>query len=86
MDRTAILDRVGRALYEEPGYPREWSSLSNDRREPWMQDAARAIAALKEASEQFQEWAIDNSGADWLCLSPRELWIGFLSSITESSE
>lgn len=86
MDRTAILDRVGRALYEEPGYLREWSSLSNDRRKPWIQDAARVIDALKEVSEQFQEWSIENSGADWLCLSPRELWIDFLSSITDTSK
>lgn len=39
-------DIAGRVLYEEPGLDRDWYSLSEERREPWREDADRVIAAL----------------------------------------
>lgn len=41
-----LRDRVGRALYEEPGGNADWSSLSEERREPWRKDADRVIPII----------------------------------------
>jgi hypothetical protein len=38
-----LRDRVGRALYEEPGSNCNWYDLSEERREPWRKDADRII-------------------------------------------
>lgn len=45
-----LRDRVGRALYEEPGREtelRDWYNLSEERREPWRKDADRVIAIVQ---------------------------------------
>lgn len=43
-----LRDRVGRAIYEAPGTePGSWYDLSEERREPWRQDADRAIAVIQ---------------------------------------
>ena len=44
-----LRDRVGRAIFEEPmrpgrGLPDSWYDLPEEKREPWRQDADRAIA------------------------------------------
>jgi hypothetical protein len=41
-----LRDRVGRALYEEPGKGLDWYALSEERREPWRKDADRVLAIL----------------------------------------
>ena len=41
-----LRDRVGRAIYEEPGTDADWSSLPDDRREQWRRDAARVIPLI----------------------------------------
>lgn len=41
-----LRDRVGRALYEEPGSNCDWSKLTEDRREPWRKDADRVIPLI----------------------------------------
>ena len=45
-----LRDRVGRALYEEPGLDRDWYLLSEDRREPWRKDADRLIPIVHQDS------------------------------------
>lgn len=41
-----LRDRVGRAIYEEPGTDCDWYQLSEDRREPWRKDADRVIPII----------------------------------------
>jgi hypothetical protein len=41
-----LRDRVGRAIYEEPGTDADWYLLSEERREPWRKDADRVIAIV----------------------------------------
>lgn len=43
---TDLRDRVGRAIYEKPGTDADWSSLSEERREPWRKDADRVIPLI----------------------------------------
>lgn len=45
--REPLRDQVGRALYEE-GCGRDWSSLSEERREPWRKDADRIIPIVQQ--------------------------------------
>jgi len=60
-----LRDLVGRALYEEPGKPDlNWYLLSEERREPWRQDADRCIAVvqmeLRERLERAEETATES--------------------------
>jgi hypothetical protein len=41
-----LRDRVGRALYEEPGKNLNWYLLSEEKREPWRKDADRVIPII----------------------------------------
>jgi hypothetical protein len=49
-----LRDQVGRVLYEEPGRALDWYALSEERREPWRQDADRVIAVVHEFSMKNQ--------------------------------
>lgn len=44
--QESLRDRVGRALYEEPGANYNWHDLSEERREPWRKDADRVIPLI----------------------------------------
>jgi hypothetical protein len=76
MSRTVkepLRDRVGRAIYEEPGSDCNWYELSDERREPWRRDADRVIPIVQadygavtaerdraqQACEQIAERQID---------------------------
>lgn len=48
-----LRDRVGRAIYEIPNTGADWYSLSEERREPWRQDADRAIAVMEQADAEL---------------------------------
>jgi hypothetical protein len=46
--REPLRDQVGRALYEETAtVSPDWSSLSEERREPWRKDADRIIPIVQ---------------------------------------
>lgn len=61
-----LRDRVGRALYEEPGAGYNWYDLSEERREPWRKDADRVIEVVMNdnASVLAEAWAIINAAGD----------------------
>jgi hypothetical protein len=50
--REPLRDRIGRAIYEEPGHGLNWYSLSEEKREDWRRDADRVIAQLNEEYAQ----------------------------------
>lgn len=77
-------DVIGRALYEEPPLDRNWYDLSEERREPWRQDADRVIESLKVFAYWFGEFAHEESGADWLAATPEELFRDFIDRIIET--
>lgn len=45
-DVEPLRERVGRAIFEEPGLEGSWSRMSDDRREPWRKDADRVIPLI----------------------------------------
>lgn len=51
MDQVSepLRDQIGRALYEEPGRSLNWYELSEERREPWRQDADRVLLVIAKA-------------------------------------
>lgn len=70
-------DLLARAIYEEPKNTESYYNLSEERREPWRQDADRIIDELASFSERFQEYAYERGGADWLATTPKELFEDF---------
>ena len=68
-----VRDIIGRALYEEPptnGDPTpNWYALSEEKREPWRQDADRVVAAVIATQQERMARAIlrcmdDHDGID----------------------
>ena len=76
-------DIIGRAIYEDPRNDpeKDWYTLSEERREPWREDADRVIEAIKNLSYEFSEYAYSCEGADWLAITPSELWQEFFSLV-----
>jgi hypothetical protein len=75
---------IARALYEEPNAEGKATSrcfdrLSEKRREPWLDDARRVMAAMASLAEDFRDYAYECSGADWLADKPNELWTNWLA-------
>lgn len=74
---------IARAIYEQPTAngtpPRDFDNVSSDRQAQWIADADRVIAALRKSmGYAFQEFAYEMGGAEWLAVTPRELWEDFL--------
>ena len=78
---------IARAIYEEPnadGTPcREFGSLSSQHQAAWLADAHRVIGAMRKSiGHGFQEFAYE-MGAEWLAVTPRELWDDFFAAAAE---
>ena len=79
---------IARAIYEQPtvnGTPsREFDSLPSHHQAAWLADADRVIAALgKNMAYPFQKFSYEMGGADWLAVTPRELWDDFFAAAAE---
>lgn len=47
-DEKTLRDLIARAIFEEPGADLDWQTVSNARREPWRNDAERAIEVVRQ--------------------------------------
>lgn len=76
-----LRDVIGRAIYAEPldwHNDADWYDLSEELREKWRCDADRVITALLAHWTPKMQSAAEESGADFLANSPRELWKAIL--------
>lgn len=80
-------DVIGRVLYEEPGISRDWYSLSEERREPWRQDADRIIDVLPIMADHFAEFAYHQADAKDTIVGcvfptdPAKIWSSYLEFV-----
>lgn len=70
-----IREAIARAIYECPkddGTTDDWNALSEERRQPWLGDADRVLAVVKEsmttdsAESRRMRLVVDNEPADTL--------------------